>query len=485
LKSISGFWKAILVTFSGGIASRLVTLVSMAVCAKYFFSQADIGYWGTLFAVAMFIAPLATWRYELAIVLPKSTATAKQVAYGTALLVLVLTAIIAFSILIGVPDYYADRFIAIDIVYFLPLLVFAQNIRKVAEYWLIRIREFRAIAYLELTQSLLIAAFCIGFGWALSSHIKIFSIANFIAIVLGSFLFLYFALRKGMFKDRHTLSLKSSVAALKEYRAYPLFVTPYSISNGLNQHAFVILLSSSFGASLAGAFVLASRLVYSPALLLVMPIRQVFFSYGSGSEGVLDDDSKKRLKLLVYFLALTVPPVAISLSEILHWLLTSFLGSEFSEATTIVKVLVLGAFANILTGWLDRLYDLLNRQRLSVVLQVTLDIFKFLIILGMVFLGYSGMTVVYAYAVLLVLTEVFWLVARLTLAGWAKRSILHLSALLVGTSALAYGVLRLSSTYLSDIYLSGALVLFMGAWMIIAALVFYLANRQNINVFQS
>lgn len=430
------FKNNVLVSLAGGVAGRLITLVSLSICAKFFYTQEDIGYWGTLFSISMFIAPLAIWRYELAIVLPKSDDRAKLVGFGATVLIALFTLLVTAIIVLDLPEKWFPDFVALDIVILLPLLLFQQNIRKIAEYWLIRLKKFYVVTVLDLTQSVLIAVFSIGLGYLYAGEVAVFSYANFFAIVIGSAIFTIVAMQYGLFKGFSSFNFKDCKRELIEYRAYPLYLTPYTLSNGLNQYAFIVMLTASYGAGLSGAYVLAHRLVYSPVLLLVIPIRQVFYAYSSTKNGKLDDESKKRQKLILSYLVWVVPPIAFSGSVIIEFVLSWFLGDEFKEAIEIAKILVFTASANVLAGWMDRTYDLLGRQRLSVTMQLISDITIFSCAAFLIYSGQDSMSVIRTFALLLLGYQFLWVIVTLKVTGWSHSEVLKVVIILLVGSAL-------------------------------------------------
>lgn len=468
------FKSNVLVGLAGGVAGRLVTLVSLTICAKFFYTQEDIGYWGTLFSIAMFIAPLAIWRYELAIVLPDTKEKARLIALGAIILITVATLLVSIVIMLDIPRKLFPDFVALDIVVLLPLLLFQQNVRKVAEYWLIRLKKFYVVAALDLTQSLLVAFFAIGLGYFYSGNVVIFSYANFIAIVLGSGVFVIVAIRNGLLSGTKRFGFRQGLRELVVYKAYPLYLTPYTLSNGLNQYAFIIMLTASYDASLSGAYVLAHRLVYAPVLLLVTPIRQVFYSYSSTHDGRLDAESKARQKRILSYLVWVVPPAALTGSLVIEQILSRFLGDGFKEAVDIAQILVFTASANILAGWMDRTYDLLGKQRVSVVMQLASDVTIFTIAVCLIYNGYESMFVIKTFAMLLLAYQFIWLFVTLRVTGWSGQEISKVFIAISITSMsflLMYVVLV--NIYHSDIVNLLVLCGFAALWVLAATGILY------------
>lgn len=472
------FKNNVLVSLAGGVAGRLVTLVSLSICAKFFYSQEDIGYWGTLFSIAMFIAPVAIWRYELAIVLPSYNSNARRVAVGAIALITLCTVLVSVVVVFDFPKRWFPDFVALDIVVLLPLLLFQQNVRKVAEYWLIRLKKFYTVTALDLIQSVLIASFAIAFGYYLAEDVALFSYANFIAIVLGSGVFVIAAARYGLFSGLRSIRYREVLTELKEYKAYPLYLTPYTLSNGLNQYAFIVMLSANFDTSLSGAYVLAHRLVYAPVLLMVIPIRQVFYAYSSTENGMLNIESKARQKRILGYLIWVVPPAAFVGSVVIEFVLSRFLGVEFQESVDIAKILVFTACANVLAGWMDRTYDLLGRQRFSVTMQLISDIVIFSVAVFLIYSGVESFTVIQIFAMMLLAYQLIWLCITLRVTGWTGLEISRVFTILALSSSVFLVIFLIVNYQMSSDLIGLVLICGVaGAWVLCVSIFQYRSLR--------
>ena len=451
---MTSFWQHVFVGLIGSTAGRIVTLVSLAIGAKYFYSPEDIGYWGALLAVAMFLAPLATWRYELSIVLPSSDQVARKLNLGLMTLVVIATVLVTLLVIYWPKEHLASILSSYELVLIIPALVFFQNIRKGAEYWLVRIKEFRTVAFLDFSSALLMALTTLGAGYFFTSEIKIFSVASFVAILLASVLYVYCAGRLKLFSSVGYSELKNSFRSLSEYAVYPKYVTPYSLSLGLNQHAFTMALSYFYGAALTGAFVIAYRLVFAPVLLLVTPLRQVFFSHGKVINGSMSLETREQLTNILSFLVWTIPALAVAASVFVDYAILWFFGEKYSEAAKISSIVIYAAFANIVTGWMDRIYDLLGRQRLSVALQVVADVLIFGTVILLMVNNFTALQVITAFTVLMLMYEFIWLLITLRISELNPELIRKLALVLVIVSGGFYFVHKMLFSVLGNNFMS-------------------------------
>lgn len=454
---VPSFWSQALISVAGSLVSRLTMMAGLALCARYLFGPAEIGLWGTLFAITLYLVPLGTLRYEVAVLLPEKDEDAARIVVGTialSLLATVLCSIAATAALLsGMPRWLLGDEVPAGVLALLPLLLFSQCLRQLALAWLSRMKQFRAFAATEVLQSVLVIGLPTLAGILFHGHVVTFAIASAMGYLLsamatvatsqrygfpvpapsilsGTILRKRKAPRPARRDTRWRIDWPTIGATLRRYRAYPRYLVPYSLSGGLVLHLLVVVFASVYGIGIAGAYLLANRLVYAPALLFVGPLRQVFYAYGTTSAGRLDAESLRRMRHLLTVLVFVTPLGAWLAYDWGAGLVGAWLGANYVGITQYMQILLIAGAAHLLTGWLDRTYDLLGHQLLSVKLQLFSDCIVFGTTVALALAGVAIIPTLQVFALLTVTAELLWLGVTLTIAGQPRSFVVGLYGML-------------------------------------------------------
>lgn len=450
----SSFWVHAAQSIAGGLLSRLIMLMGLALCAKYLYSEGEIGSWGALFGITLYLVPLGTLRYEVAVQLPAETRIAQHLVLGSLITSSIAVVIIALlASLLAWQDLLGS--IPPSLIFLVPVLMFSQCLRQLALAWISRRRQFGRYAFAEVLQSLLVVGLLAISGLSFPGHSHSFVLASALGYVLAAIVtgWLAFPLPGASHGGtpgpgwaegdvamptrplaRARIAWSEAGSALRRYAVYPRFLVPYSLSGGLVQHLQVAVLAFYYGLDVAGAFALAHRFVYAPASLLVAPLRQVFYVHGTVVGGRLDDRTLSRMRRLLCTLVAIVPVAAFGVGAFGIGVLEAWLGPAYARTSECMRVLLAVGAVNVLTGWIDRIYDLLGRQRMSVMLQVSADTVIFGTVMGMVLHGFDASSTIATFAALMLSYELIWLAISLRVAGQTRRFICCIFAALLGIS---------------------------------------------------
>jgi O-antigen/teichoic acid export membrane protein len=336
--------------FSQGIAVAGTPLLSRL------FTPSDFGALAIFTSVIAVVATCVTLRYEINILVPKADAEAEKLVILSIFSALVLGSLITLASWC-LPSAIADSWGIKLSTPWLPLACLAgtvSSINAVLLLWLNRKLRYQNIATVKVIQSLiatlfaLILGFC-GFqeGLLAAQLLSVLCALFFVGRYLPSFL--------------NTQKRPVLKAAIK-YKSTVKYVLPTAVIDVLTLQLPILMIAAMWGASSAGQFSLAWRVLILPASILGTAIGQVFFQRFS----IAWPDSKLAWTLVVRtwkFLALVgILPLLIIIFFGQELFSLAF-GSTWTESGKIASVLAPMMFASLLHSPTSTSYIVLGLQK--------------------------------------------------------------------------------------------------------------------------
>ncbi len=342
LSERSGYLKNISTLVAGTAIAQAISLASAPVIARLY-TPAEIGTFTFLISIAGGISLIASFRYEMAIILPEKRADSVNIMFLSFLLSAAVTIVSLVLILIearfdllGVGSaYFRHRWIAM-----LPALIFFLSANSIFQNWMNHNREYRLLAMSKVVNSagnnlttLLLGVAGIGvFGlW----------FGNFLGVFLTILFFLVILVRKNR-SDLKLLSFTHLRELARRYRHLPLANTPQVIVDMAQVYGPIYLLSIFFSNTVLGFYSLSMRLLQAPMWLIGTSIGQIF--YKDAAEYYLQHANlRKPLTRTIKTAVIIALPVMLVLLTAGPWVMSVVFGQQWREA---------GVFARILAPWM-------------------------------------------------------------------------------------------------------------------------------------
>ncbi len=434
------FKRHLIVSILGTVISRLIGFIVLPLITRIF-DPTSIGIWHLLLALSSFFFPLATMRYELAVVLPRSDRSAANLLWGVVVLSCLVTMLVVvilqiFTIPIANIFGLAENS---ELLWVAPISLAFLATQTTFNSWIIRTRHFGLKAILEIVAGIVTPAVAILvalYSQASAAVYVLGALAGQATYAMGTVLIAKYS---GFFKVTKHISWRLILREFYKYRVYPLYTMPYSLSNDLVDRLFTIMLGMLFSLATLGAYRIALQITLTPITLITTGLRQVLFSYAA------DSSDKKRINEVIQFLLLSIVTLVIPFVAFgFHYLpniVNMFLGDDWSQAGQFSRWLLLYATSTMFTTWLDRMYDVHGRQRLSVILQVISDIILLCVIAVCYALNLPPLNTIAAYSIALAIIDMVWLIITLKMVGISDKFLVKL--LLRGTQVLAFSIVIL------------------------------------------
>lgn len=423
LQQPGSFASDTLISLGGGVVARLISLGAMPFVTRLY-DAADYGVWVIVLTLGSLFLPLATLRYELALVLSPTRRMVAGLSAAMGVFTVTITLVTVVMVLLAPPEFWsAVAGLAPprqDVLVFVPLVLILLATQLVLRSWATRNRRFVQLSLAQLAQSIVTSAGVLALPLVMGPTSMAATVGASAGLLAAVAVLLWHAgdMVTGARRDRLP---RASRHALRRYRVYALYVVPYSLSASITERIVQLVLASTFSLGTVGAFFVARQMMTAPATLIANALRNVIFAYGA------QQDSKEqlghRVELLLRVLIVLIAPLLAFGFVWLKPISAIAFGDRWELLPDFLWWAMLIGAASVLASWLDRILDVLGRQRLGVLLQVCNDAVLITVLLAGVALSLGPVAVVAAISLAGAFALMVWIPVVLTLLGRRPREI--------------------------------------------------------------
>lgn len=377
-KPKSEFARNVLTLMTGSIIAQAIPIAIMPILTRIY-SPEDFGLFVLYMSVASIFTVLATGRYELAIMLPKSEKEAANIVVLSVIItgfVTVLSALLIWFFNSNITRALGNEEISFWL-YFIPLSVFLTGVYQVCTFWYNRVGKYKRLATSKVilgggTASTSLTMGLLGFS---SSG---FFIADLVGKMLSTFI-----LYRMFVKDTRMLlaSVKKLklIAVMRKYKKLPIFNSLNMLVDHFRVSGVNILISNYFTVAILGQFSLAWRMVQIPMSLIGVGLSQVFFQE-------LAMAPKNKLHSLVKTFIIKSSLLSFPVFLVIYFLsvdvFSLFFGEEWKIAGELASIMTPWLFLSFISAPLTNLFVVIDKQEIL----MFISIFYMLIPLAIIFL---------------------------------------------------------------------------------------------------
>ena len=361
--------------FTGSTISQLILFLTLPLLTRLF----DENYFGVyvLFTTSVLVLKtIMSMSLELTILLPKKNEDAFNLFFLN-IIVSVLLSLISYLFLF-VFELQISTTLGLEglgfFIYLIPLSSMLICFKTALEYWNNRLDTFKNISFGAFGKSIAVSSSQISIGYSSFKSIGLIS-----GQIIGQLFHLILILKlsynsfKGSFKK---LSIDRIFSLLKQYKRIPQFNTLMSFLNTLSNELPVVLISNFFGLGSVGIYGLSLKISNAFSGLIGYSVGQVFFNEASklyNAKGNLYHLLKTtyRRMFLVGLLLFTILFVASFYFQVL-------LGNDWSDVGRYTRVLIPWLFIAFLNFPVSSLITILSKQKLFLIYDSILLVFRFL-----------------------------------------------------------------------------------------------------------
>jgi len=357
----------------GGAGSQAINFFALPVISRLYMPK-DYAIWAIIIASSSILGSIACLRYELAIVLPKDDEEASSLLWSC----LILSSIFAIIAILLIAEPNIQKIItgkneAIDYRYawILPLLVFLTGLNAALQYWGVRKQLFllSSIAMIGLTGATVSVQIALAMLFS-SSSIGLL-IGTFIGYLIYSIIMISGILitrQQPLFAFKVFYNIPT---VIKKYKLFLYYSTPFTIFGILRSRASVYILDAFLNAKMVGLYAFCFRILNFPVMLVSGALRPVLFQQ-TASKGV--NALESRLNMILKNLAIFSLPFFVFYLYYPEDTFDLVFGNKWREAGEIGLYLVWPAYTFLFCNWMDRILDVLRKQKLALILEVIFSI---------------------------------------------------------------------------------------------------------------
>jgi O-antigen/teichoic acid export membrane protein len=335
-------------------------MVSLAVLARLY-TKDDLGFLQLYLSTITTFSVVSAFRYELAIVLPKSDRDSNIVALISLFSLLIFTFLLSMILFIW-GDLILHFLKATELksyIYLICFGVFLMGLWQILQYSLIRGKKFDIIAKNRVYQVLITQSIAI--IWGLVSPLFIGLI---VAQIAGLILVSILLIKQSSIKLREINRQKVKELVIT-YKKFPMVNTPMVFLNTLSMQLPVFMFNRYFSTEIVGLYMVANRLLITPLRMIGASVSKVFIqaaseAYHEGSTPLL-----RIYKKTIKKLAIIVAPILFIALLISPFLVTTLLGEEWSEAAYFMQIMTGYVFFQFIASPVSTTFSIINKQEVA------------------------------------------------------------------------------------------------------------------------
>lgn len=325
-------------TLVTGTAVAQVIGIALSIPLARLYTPNDFGHFAIFCSITALAATIASLRYDLAIVLPKSDTVAKQIqrlARRCIVFISIITSLLCIASAGWIGKTYHSQPLTICL-FFSGISVYEIAELANLQYWLTRKTNYQLIAINRVIQTTGVAMLQLGFFFIFPSVVGLF---------LGTITGQAFALFILLWKSREELRFNPSeeVPPMRtlaiRYRKMPLLNGPNALVEGVRNNGMSLIVGLA-GAGILGQFTKAQGILQVPMGFITASITQVFYQrLSTAKPGEMTPLVRAVSKKLILFAI----PIFALVFLLAPWLFVFLFGPQWDQA---------GYYARALTPWI-------------------------------------------------------------------------------------------------------------------------------------
>lgn len=349
------------------VGSQLILFGTLPLLARLYAPDA-FGVYTVFLGVAAIAGVFAGLRYDSALVLPRLDGGALALAN----VVLVLGAAVALVILAaaftlqaaGVGRHGGAPIVLLGVAAAAAVLLGAVQRATIA--WCTRAGRFAWLGANQLALNAAMVLLQVSLAAPLAGSGLGLIAGNVLALVLSSAALALLVRRDSGGRLFARWSVRHMAAEARRYRNFPTYMVLYALAGTVRERVLHFMLGYFAGAGFLGRFAMASRLAGAPNSLAYSAVSPVFYAYASRAP--LAQVGRLAATLVELSLVVMLPPFVFAMAES-ELLATVVLGPQWAGTGEFILLLALPMLVLAATSWLDRLFDVYQRQHVALALE--------------------------------------------------------------------------------------------------------------------
>ncbi|ENY9789503.1 hypothetical protein DVJ82_005555 [Escherichia coli] len=267
------FLKNVAIIASGTALAQLINLAAIPLITRLYGPEA-YGMMGSFMSIVNVLIPLSALSYPIAVVLPRKD-TVSNIIVRLSLILGIATSLIALIGLVLYKLLKNDSGIPLWYIAVIPLTILILPLQQCGQQWLIRKKQYSALAKISVIQSIVVNSLKILIGLPLHG-VKTLVIITALGYWLQALQFFHNAKKNGLIIITSKF-VRNMPKVSRAYSDFPIYRTPQVLVNALSQSLPVFVIGYYFGVTQVGYFSLAQTILGAPVTLLSGALSNVLF----------------------------------------------------------------------------------------------------------------------------------------------------------------------------------------------------------------
>ncbi|MCM3630987.1 oligosaccharide flippase family protein [Paenibacillus glycanilyticus] len=396
------FIRNVSVVMSGTAIAQVIAMIIVPVLSRIY--QPDqLGVFSLYVSIITLFSVVASFKYEVAIVLPKDEDEATRIFLLSCIITVLLSAALLIVCLVF-DDSIAGLFGSPELkrwLIWVPLSVCAMGLYQCLNYWSTRQKQYKRMSKSLVGRQGSIASSQIAAGSYGFTSLGLIG-GQIFGQVIASTIWLFQTWRESSSLFKRNFKVTQLKEAARKYSEFPVYSTPQTLVNSLSQNLPIFMLSYFYGSAVIGLYSLGLRLIQFPVTLVAQSVRQVLLQRISeaGQDEINLNAMFKKFTIILALIAL-LPSMFIVVFG--PQLFKVILGSEWMEAGVYASWMVIWMFLSFISAPALVLMTVFGLQRRLLIYETLLMLARF----GALFVGGTYFSVVNCIAMFTLVGVVF------------------------------------------------------------------------------
>jgi O-antigen/teichoic acid export membrane protein len=352
---------------SGSLAGQLILTATTPVLSRIYPPE-SFGTFSLLLAIAAVVGPVATLKFEAALVLPRDDDDARRLfrlGMVAALIISVLT-VVAIVVIQQVGFLPLDDSLGLTPLW-VGVMVLLTSTFAVLSQAALRLRSYSSVAKRSVAQALGTAVGQVALGTLTQTSVGL--LGGYVAGRSLGYIPLIRVTRDLWRRPKRRR--KGYMILARKYWRFPLVFTPSGLLNALGSQMPLLLIAFWFGAAVAGELAIAQRLVLIPLTLIGASVGEVFGA--EIAKQVRDEAGGSRRLYLRASLLLTGVGIAVALGFLTlgPWLMPIILGEQWVSSGSFAQAMSVSVAAGLIASPVSKVYVVFQQSLASILVDIS------------------------------------------------------------------------------------------------------------------
>lgn len=408
-----------LTLLGGATVAQVIPALAGPLLARLFV-PAEFGAFAFIAAIFGVLTPIVCLRYDVAIVLPEADEEAAHLTalcFASAAACAVLS-LIGLGVLWQFRSWNEVRTAVPLLLSSVPIGIVLLSFQLVAQSWSLRLHSYQVQSRAVIVQASVTVAAQIGLILVVGNNsyaLVLGYLAGYVALVL---VYLPVLRHPAVPAIHKYFSRAAMLRVARAYRRFPLYTGPYAFLGQMSVRIVVLALGAFSSARIVGQYAVAQRVIFVPVSTLMGAASQIFYSRAARR---LDDPRMPHMVRTVLLVGpLLVGPFFVLVILFAEPVFGVVFGPPWRQAGHFAAILAVPSMVKTLTAWLDRTFDIRNRQGLPLTLEAVYVLIVCVATYLALRLWHSPELAIIAYSAVTVVFYLVWMVCALVVAGFAS-----------------------------------------------------------------